>query len=185
LQVPEHKIAALRLFLHLLIRDLYGAGQITRIRNLLLRTRYLGLRDNFPSPQEGFLQLCELSPVAHESVKEIEFDVSIVARSFLKIKEEYREILLLDFIEQVACSVVGVDQLFSFFSVCMSKHPYALVSNPGERIVPPETSAEEQTDELKNTRCAVCHQVVHSHTEAQKHFEQTGHINFEPFRDEF
>lgn len=171
-----------------MIRDLYGAGQIERVRKVLLRTRYLSLRDRFPPPSQELLRFCESSLVAPEFVKEIEFDVSIVARSFLKVKEDYREILLFDFIEQIACSIVGVDQLLAFFSVCMSStHPYTLASySPAGKVAVDEAPAgEEQTDELKNTRCAVCHQIVHSHSEAQAHFERTGHINFEQFRDEF
>jgi hypothetical protein len=127
---------ALRLYLDLLIQDLQGFNYTTKYFAKLLATRFTGLENLFP-PEESDPTICDGQvpgqiPTCYHVHGFVKLDVSIIGEHFKALKPEVMDVLLMDYIEEISCQVVGVKKLLAFFRYCFQGQPYYVTSPDDE-----------------------------------------------------
>ena len=116
---------ALRMFLDLLVQDLYGYKETSRYFSRLLATRFRGLEHLFP-PNDKDTLICDPTslPTCHHVYGYVKLDVSIIGPHFKSLKPEVMDILFMDYVEEITAQVVGVGQMLSFFRYCFQGQDY-------------------------------------------------------------
>lgn len=120
---------ALRLYLDMMIHDLYGFNQTTPFFVRLLATRYSGLEHLFPPAGPRDQDICRSHvegkiPTCHHVHGYAKLDTSIIAGHFTALPPEVRDILFQDYVEEITAQVVGVKKMLAFFRYCFLGQEY-------------------------------------------------------------
>ena len=100
---------ALRLYLDMLIHEMYGFNMTSEFFARLLKLHFDGLEDLFlPHPNDHFI--CSRRedgkiPTAIHVHGYVKLDVEIVGYHFRSLKHVVRDILFLDYVEEIASQV--------------------------------------------------------------------------------
>lgn len=130
---------ALRLYLDMLVQDLYGFNETTRFFAKLLLLRFSGLENLFP-PEEDDPLICEPHensprgeiPTCYHVHGFVKLDVQVIGSHFKSLHPEVMDILLADYIEEITTQIVGVNKLLAFFRYCFQGQNYYITSNGEE-----------------------------------------------------
>ena len=116
---------ALRIYLDLLVQDLYGFNETTQYFARLLSNRFRGLEHLFPPREEDTL-LCDKQaiPTCYHIHGYVKLDVSIIRGHFKSLTPEVMDILFSDYVEEITAQVVGTGQMLSFFRYCFQGQYY-------------------------------------------------------------
>ena len=100
---------ALRLYLDMMVHELYGFNQTGEVFARLLRLRFEGLEHLFP-PHSNDPLLCGRRtggriPTAVHVHGFVSLDVGIIGRHFKALKPEVRDILFFDYVEEITAQV--------------------------------------------------------------------------------
>ena len=118
---------ALRMYLDLLIQDLYGYKETTKYFSKLLSLRFTGLHHLFaPSINNSLLCNELLLPTCQHVYGYVTLDVNIIGSHFKALKPHIMDILLMDYIEEITAQIVGVNMVLSFFRYCFQGQDYYL-----------------------------------------------------------
>ncbi|KJE90613.1 hypothetical protein CAOG_001898 [Capsaspora owczarzaki ATCC 30864] len=126
LKNPRGKIYALRLYIELLVDEVYGANSLNDVIANLLRTRYYGLEQLFPAhPDDPFMCYGDnhddhVIPSAKHILGYANFDVRIMAPHFRHFSAETRDILFRNYLEELAAGVTGPQRVYAFFRYCFN-----------------------------------------------------------------
>ena len=137
LQDPRGKRYALRLFLDMMVHELVGNAprETLKFFNKVLHTRWrmtneeegVGVADEAPV-------LCDAEriPVAEHVYGDCTQDTRLVTRQFGRLQQpEVRDVLFLDYIEEMAADVVGPAHVRQFFHDCFREGQEYALTNPG------------------------------------------------------
>ena len=131
---------ALRLYLDLIIHDLYGFNQTTDFFIKLLKNRYSGLEYLFP-PRETDRHICSAArenqiPTCVHVHGYAKLDMAVIGAHFQALEPEVRDILFLDYVEEITTQVVGVRRMMAFFRYCFVGQEYYVTDiNEEEHIL--------------------------------------------------
>ena len=127
---------ALRLYLDMMIHDLYGFNATTQFFAQLLSTRYSGLEHLFP-PSEDDPAICEGGPSPAGITQQrgkiptclhvhgyAKLDMAVIGGHFEALRPETRDILFQDYVEEITAQVVGVKKMLAFFRFCFLGQEY-------------------------------------------------------------
>ena len=124
---PRGQLFTLRLYLDLLIQDLYGFNETTRFFVKLLATRFAGLEHLFP-PEKDDMSICTTIngglPLSYHILGYVKLDVQIIGSHFKALKPELMDILLQDYVEEISAQVVGVNKILAFYRYCFQGQQY-------------------------------------------------------------
>ena len=125
----------LRLFLDMLVQDLYGFNETTVYFARLLAARFSGLEDLFP-PERDDPRLCEgikgQIPLSYHTHGFVKLDVQVIGEHFKALGSiEVMDILFANYVEEISSQIVGVDKLAAFFRYCFQGQTYT-VTSPGQ-----------------------------------------------------
>eukprot|EP00040_Diaphanoeca_grandis_P009014 m.47250 g.47250 ORF g.47250 m.47250 type:complete len:796 (-) comp20448_c1_seq1:160-2547(-) len=131
---PMGKIFALRLYLDMMIKHIYGEDDkgVTRFFTRLVSERYEQLRHRFTSTPEGTSAAGCFHAKAPEGkiltaghvYMDCLADLKIVAASFKNLKPEVRDIIFQDYVEELTAQVVGVEHVLTFYEQCFQGQTY-------------------------------------------------------------
>lgn len=120
------QLYALRLYLDLLIQDLYGYNDTSQFMSRLLIQRFDGLEHLFP-PLPDDRHMCPSSiPTCYHVHGYVRLDSSIVGGHFKTLPPEVMDQLLVDYVEEIAAQVVGAGRIMAFFRYCFTGQSYRL-----------------------------------------------------------
>eukprot|EP00118_Oscarella_pearsei_P012919 m.98673 g.98673 ORF g.98673 m.98673 type:complete len:812 (+) comp37002_c0_seq1:3-2438(+) len=127
------RLYALRLHLDLLIHEIVGYGQTSRFFADLLQSRFSGLQHLFPvagKENEDEAQICPIRdiPTARHVLGYAKLDVSIVANHFGALPTEVRDILFIEYVEEITAQVVGPERVIAFFYHCFRNQVYYITN---------------------------------------------------------
>lgn len=119
---------ALRLYLDMMIHDLYGFNQTTNFFIRLLGNRFVGLEHLFP-PRRNDSQICSAAienkiPTCVHVHGYAKLDMSVVGAHFHALQPETRDILFANYVEEITAQVVGVGKMLAFFRFCFLGQEY-------------------------------------------------------------
>jgi hypothetical protein len=146
LQDPRGKRFALRLYLDMVVHEMVGngPGETTRFFHSILINRFgggggrignVGGDDDVEGGGGGGGGMCDADdivaegnvPVAQHVYGDCTQDSRLVARHFARIKPaEVRDILFIEYVEEMAAEVVGVNKMAQFFHDCFQGQDYEL-----------------------------------------------------------
>ena len=113
---------ALRLYLDMMIHDLYGYNQTSSFFISLLSTRFKGLHHLFrPSPSDVDICLGTVEnkiPTCVHIHGYVKLDMAVIGAHFKALRPEVMDILFADYVEEVTAQVVGVRRMLAFFRYC-------------------------------------------------------------------
>ena len=118
----------LRLYIDLMIHELFGNDQTTSYFSSLLETRYSQLEYLFPvSPRDK--RICKSRvknkiPTAQHVVGYAKLDMQMMAPHFVALKPEVRDVLFADYVEEISAQVVGAEKVLAFFRYCFVGQGY-------------------------------------------------------------
>jgi hypothetical protein len=125
---PRGRFYALRAFADMLVRRFEGFWGTTRFMRRLLAARYAGVSHLFP-PAPDINALCRADariPSARHVLADAQMDAGIVAEHLMRMEPELRELLLMDYLEELAYSVLDADRVPAFFRYCFRGQDYQL-----------------------------------------------------------
>ena len=119
---------ALRLYLDMMIHDLYGFNQTTPFFVRLLAKRFTGLEHLFP-PSESDRDICRAAvenkiPTCIHVHGYAKLDMAVVGGHFQALQPEIRDILFDNYVEEITGQVVGVRRMLAFFRFCFLGQEY-------------------------------------------------------------
>ena len=119
----------LRLYLDMMVHDLYGFNETTQFFARLLRDRFSSLESHFP-PSEDDPAICASSEEPHKIPTCVhvhgyaKLDMDVVAGHFRALEATVRDILFRDYVEEITAQVVGVKKMLAFFRYCFQGQRY-------------------------------------------------------------
>ena len=118
----------LRLYLDMMIHDLYGFNETSQFFSRLLRNRFSGLEHHFP-PSEEDPDICAASepnriPTCIHVHGYAKLDMEVIAEHFRALDMTVRDILFCDYVEDITAQVVGVRKMLAFFRYCFQGQTY-------------------------------------------------------------
>lgn len=118
----------LRLYLDMLVHDLYGFNETTQFFARLLRNRFVGLEYLFP-PSEEDPEICTSSvpgkiPTCVHVHGYAKLDMNVVGLHFQALEPTARDMLFDDYVEEITAQVVGVKKMLTFFRYCFLGQGY-------------------------------------------------------------
>ena len=127
---------ALRLYLDMLVHDLYGFNQTTKFFARILKIRFAGLEHLFP-PSKNDESMCASSragkiPTCAHVHGYVKLDMLIVSGHFQALLPEVMDILFLDYVEEMTAQVVGVNRMLAFFRYCFTAGQQYYVTELGD-----------------------------------------------------
>ena len=120
---------ALRLYLDMMVHHLYGHNETGRFFARLLANRYSGLEHLFP-PAPNDENICrggrtpDKIPTCVHIHGDAKLDMIVIGGHFLALAPEVRDILFLDYVEEITAQVVGVGRMLAFFRYCFLGQEY-------------------------------------------------------------
>lgn len=122
------QIFVLRLFLDMMVHDLYGFNETSLFFASLLRNRFSGLEHLFP-PSEDDHDICTSSipnkiPTCVHVHGYAKLDMKVIAGHFQALEPTVRDILFSDYVEEITAQVVGVRKMLAFFRYCFLGQNY-------------------------------------------------------------
>ena len=122
------RIFALRLFLDMMVHDLYGYNDTGHFFAHLLTSRFQGLEHLFP-PTPGDEDICDSKvtgkiPTCIHVHGFVQLDMSVVGPHFESLAVEVRDILFMDYVEEISAEIVGVEKMLAFFRYCFLGQEY-------------------------------------------------------------
>ena len=119
---------ALRLYLDMMIHDLYGFNQTTNFFIKLLANRFAGLEHLFP-PRKDDPHICSGAienkiPTCVHVHGYAKLDMAVVGEHFQALQPEIRDILFHDYVEEITAQVVGAKKMLAFFRFCFLGQDY-------------------------------------------------------------
>ncbi|XP_065179869.1 uncharacterized protein LOC135810308 [Sycon ciliatum] len=129
------KMFVLRMFLDIMVHNLYGKGETAPFFSRLLGTRYQGMEKLFPIRRDH-PRLCRGSkgrgkmPTAQHVYGYATFDAKVVSKHFMKLPSVVRDILFLDYVEEISAQVVGIEDVYAFFRYCFHEPVEYYVTEP-------------------------------------------------------
>lgn len=119
---------ALRLYLDMLVHDLYGYNETTQFFTRLLKTRFEGLEHLFP-PSHNEESICQAAvagkiPTCNHIHGYVKLDVLVVGGHLKALPPEVMGVLFLDYVEEITAQVVGVKRMLAFFRYCFVGQEY-------------------------------------------------------------
>lgn len=119
---------ALRLYLDMMIHDLYGFNQTTDFFIKLLGNRFAGLEHLFP-PNENDQHICSAAienqiPTCIHVHGYAKLDMAVVGSHFQALEPEVRDILFQDYVEEITAQVIGVRKMLPFYRFGFSGQEY-------------------------------------------------------------
>lgn len=128
---PKGQMYTLRLYLDMLIQNLYGFNETTSYFARLLANRFSGLEDLFP-PEKEDMSICEgikgEIPLSYHTHGFVKLDVQVIGEHFKALSPEVMDILFGNYVEEIASQVVGVDKILAFFRYCFQGQAYTVTS---------------------------------------------------------
>ena len=134
---PDGKIFALRLYLDMLVRHLYGDNptETATFFAVLVSERYAAMRGLFADDGAQTTTDCHFDGVPDGSGKDTIpsstsvfldciADVKLVAPAFAALRGEVRDVLFADYVEELAAQVVGVEHVVTFYEQCFAGQGY-------------------------------------------------------------
>ena len=139
----------LRLYLDMMVHELYGFNETSQYFANLLRNRFSGLEYLFP-PSEDDRDICtSLVPNKIPTCVHVhgyaKLDMGVVATHFEALEPTVRDILFSDYVEEITAQVVGVSKMLAFFRYCFLGQSYYVTEIGSEEHLlwdhsePPET----------------------------------------------
>ena len=118
----------LRLYLDMMIHDLFGFNETTQFFARLLHNRFTGLERLFP-PSEDDPEICTSSvpgkiPTCVHIHGYAKLDMNVVGGHFRALQPVVRDILFSDYVEEITAQVVGVKKMLAFFRYCFLGQEY-------------------------------------------------------------
>ena len=118
----------LRLYLDMMVHDLYGFNETTQFFARLLNNRFSGLEHLFP-PSEDDPEICASSvpgkiPTCVHVHGYAKLDMSVIGNHFQALNPIVRDILFSDYVEEITAQVVGVKKMLAFFRYCFLGQQY-------------------------------------------------------------
>lgn len=119
----------LRLYLDMMVHDLFGYNETTQFFATLLLNRFSGLEHLFP-PSEDDPQICSSAvrgkiPTCVHVHGYAKLDMSVVGAHFSALRDPIaRDILFGDYVEEITAQVVGVRRMLAFFRHCFLGQEY-------------------------------------------------------------
>lgn len=118
----------LRLYLDMMVHDLYGFNETTQFFARLLHNRFSGLTHLFP-PSKDDPAICAAAvpgeiPTCVHVHGYAKLDMSVIGGHFQALEPTPRDILFADYVEEVAAQVVGVEKMLAFFRYCFLGQEY-------------------------------------------------------------
>lgn len=118
----------LRLYLDMLVHDLYGFNETTQFFARLINNRFSGLEYLFPA-SENDPEICDSSvsgkiPTCIHVHGYAKLDMSLVGFHFQALEPTVRDILFNDYVEEITAQVVGVRKILAFFRYCFLGQEY-------------------------------------------------------------
>lgn len=119
---------ALRMYLDMLVHDLYGYNETSQFFARLLKTRFSGLEHLFP-PTKDEAFMCASSvpgkiPTCAHVHGYVKLDMVVVGGHFQTLPTEVMDVLFLDYVEEITAQVVGVRKMVAFFRYCFMGQTY-------------------------------------------------------------
>ena len=119
---------ALRMYLDMLVHDLYGYNETSQFFARLLKTRFSGLEHLFP-PTKDEAFMCASSvpgkiPTCAHVHGYVKLDMVVVGGHFQTLPTEVMDLLFLDYVEEITAQVVGVRKMVAFFRYCFMGQTY-------------------------------------------------------------
>ena len=119
---------ALRLYLDMMIHDLYGFNQTTPFFVRLLANRFARLEYLFPSNKDD-RHICSAAienqiPTCVHVHGYAKLDMAVVGRHFQALQPEVQDILFHNYVEEITAQVVGVKKMLAFFRYCFLGQEY-------------------------------------------------------------
>lgn len=114
------------MYLDLLIQDLYGYKETSKYFSKLLAIRFKGLEYLFP-PLPNDSSICGSSiPTCQHVYGYAKLDVAITGPHFKALPPVTMDILLMDYVEEIAAEVVGIDSMLAFLRFCFQGQDYIM-----------------------------------------------------------
>ena len=127
----------LRLYLDMMIHDLYGFNETTQFFARLLHTRFARLEHLFP-PSQDDPQICSAAvpgkiPTCVHVHGYAKLDMGVVSGHFRALEPAMaRDVLFADYVEEITAQVVGVKKMLAFFRYCFLGGQQYYVTEVGE-----------------------------------------------------
>jgi len=122
----DARVYSLRIYLALLLRSVLGIrpGEEHLFFNGL-RSRYIGIKDQFHDDNDRDETLCVLddrgTPTCQHCMASMKFEVSIAADHFKAMPDGLQRTLLEDYVEEISGQVVGMNRVVSFWERCYDR----------------------------------------------------------------
>ena len=119
---------ALRLYLDMMIHDLYGFNQTTTFFIRLLANRFGGLEHLFPLGRSD-ADICSAAiknkiPTCVHVHGYAKLDMAVMGMHFQALQPEIRDMLFANYVEEITAQVVGVRRMLAFFRFCFLGQDY-------------------------------------------------------------
>ena len=128
---------ALKLYLDMMIHDLYGYNQTSSFFISLLSTRFKGLHHLFrPSPSDVDICLGTVEnkiPTCVHIHGYVKLDMAVIGAHFKALQPEVMNSLFADYVEEITAQVVGVRQMLAFFRYCFLASQEYYVTQLGDK----------------------------------------------------
>ena len=139
---------AFRLYVDLLVNEMVGYKATQHYIQTLLWERYQGLEHLFESEES----LCDATtiPTAQHVYGDCVTDMRLVTAEFEQIPAiEVRDLLLADYIEELAAQIVGGKQVYAFFRSCFQGQDYEVteLGTPAHELWEYAIQHREEEDE--------------------------------------
>ncbi len=112
----------------MMIHHLYGVKETTSFFVKLVQTRFSALTHLFP-PHEDDPLICNAAvpnkiPTCVHVHGDTKLDMIVVGNHFAALEPEVRDILFMDYIEEITAQIVGVKKMLAFFRYCFLSQKY-------------------------------------------------------------
>jgi len=123
---PTGKLYALRLYIDLLLKKLVGFQSSESFIHRMVQTRFAPLVREFSSSADLHSMCSGRIPTAAHVIGDCELDVKIVGDHFLTIGEETRDVLVMNYLEEISSVVIGAERTLAFFKYCFDGQEYMI-----------------------------------------------------------
>ena len=140
---PQGRLYALRLHIDLMIYEMYGANQTTVFMQNIVNRRYRGIVDMMreeatEDDQLGGVQapLCPTDkiPTAHHVYGDAVLDRNMLVPRFDALSSDVRrDLLFVEYLEEISAGVVGATRVMRFFMQCFQGQTYQITQAHEER----------------------------------------------------
>lgn len=140
----------LRLYLDMLIHDLFGYNETMQYFARLLNNRFSGLEHLFPASEDD-PQICSsLVPGKIPTCVHVhgyaKLDMNMIGRHFQALAPMARDILFDDYVEEITAQVVGVKKMLAFFRYCFQGQQYYITEIDDEEHLLWEHKESKESD---------------------------------------